>query len=156
MFRTAVQAKGDKWAAYENSLRKALKKMPEGPTRDMYLEPVFADTVVQSLHEMFRQGLDGYLPDADLVGQDWGFDLTALRGKKIRMFIGSRDDRTPLSMVRWMNARIGGSETWTDYEGRDGWAGTENCLLRVWSGKSHDLMLAREVREKILAELVDL
>lgn len=156
MWRTPVQARGVKWAPYEESLRQALRTMPEGAMRDMYLEPVFADTVVGSLYETFRQGLNGYLPDADLVGQDWGFDLTELRGKKIRMFFGSRDDRTPMVMARWMSERIGGKETWRGYEEGKGRFETQECLLRVWSGRNHDLMLAREVREKILAEMVDL
>lgn len=102
---------------------------------------VFADEEVvkrtgRIMRESFRQGSRGYVGEIRIVARPWGFDLRDIDFKGVRIWCGQGDQQAPVSMARWMAARIKGS------------------ILTEWEGHSH-FTLGDEHLEQVVKDMME-
>lgn len=74
------------------------------------------ETFARVFRETFRQGVDGCMKEAELLGQPWGFKLEDIDHDGVRLWYGTNDENTPVSWGRFMADRIKGSVL-TEYDG---------------------------------------
>ncbi|KAL8869558.1 MAG: hypothetical protein Q9174_004188 [Haloplaca sp. 1 TL-2023] len=70
---------------------------------------------VKSLMEAYKQGADGAIRDGQIYSSPWGFELKDVH-KKVHLFYGAKDTRTPLAFGRYLKAHLPNAEL-VEYEG---------------------------------------
>ncbi|KAI9929487.1 hypothetical protein ASPWEDRAFT_41303 [Aspergillus wentii DTO 134E9] len=64
------------------------------------------DQILQILFEGFAQGSRATVQEAGLLTQDWGFKLEDVSYNKIQMWHGTKDENSPIRMMRYMAERL--------------------------------------------------
>lgn len=64
------------------------------------------DRLLPLLFEPFAQGASASVQEAKLLTQDWGFRFEDVKYERIQIWHGTRDVNAPVSMIRWMAARL--------------------------------------------------
>lgn len=144
----------------EERMRIHIGKMKEGPQKEFYMENM--DTITTSMHEGFKQGIEGYLYDADIIRDDWEFGLEDIPNREggcgdVKLFYGSKDTLTPLASAKWMVQKMGGKEVVGKYgdatRDEDGEEPQRRIQLRVYEGETHETLMRREFAEDVLRDL---
>lgn len=82
-----------------------LKKVKEEQGRESSIEEM-RKRILRVAFEGFAQGADGLVQEAQLLTQDWGFNLEDVAYNKIQMWHGTQDKNVPIRMVRYMDERL--------------------------------------------------
>ena len=64
---------------------------------------------VKCLKEAYAQGAKGAIRDGQIYNSSWGFDVKDVH-KKVHLFYGAKDDRTPLAFGRYLKAHMPNAE----------------------------------------------
>ncbi|KAF7503157.1 hypothetical protein GJ744_004261 [Endocarpon pusillum] len=64
------------------------------------------DRLLPLLFEPFAQGAAASVQEAKLLTQSWGFRFEDVKYDRILIWHGTRDVNAPISMIRWMAARL--------------------------------------------------
>ena len=64
------------------------------------------DRLLPLLFEPFAQGAAASVQEAQLLTQSWGFRFNDVKYDRIQMWHGTHDVNAPISMIRWMAARL--------------------------------------------------
>ena len=83
------------------------RKLPEADRAAM-ARPRMRDLGPRSAPEAFRQGVRGFVDEARIVAQPWGFDPSAIK-PPVFLWHGADDANVPVAMARHLAARIPGS-----------------------------------------------
>ncbi len=62
--------------------------------------------VLRIAFEAFAQGAEGFVYEAQLLTQDWGFRFEDVAYDKIQLWHGTQDKNAPVRMVRYMVERL--------------------------------------------------
>lgn len=83
------------------------KNLPEAD-REVMTRPDFQRLMVASASEAFRQGVRGFIQEAHITVEPWGFEPATLK-PPVRIWHGERDANVPVAMAQHLAARIPGS-----------------------------------------------
>lgn len=119
----------------EKSILKTSKYLSD-EERNMYKQKFFMEVVRDTFRETYRQGGEGSWEEMRILGEDWGFNLEDIETQGIKLFYGTDDRNTPISMGRYMQARLKGAE------------------LIEFKGKTHFTIDADDNGEAILREIL--
>ncbi|KAI8804715.1 Alpha/Beta hydrolase protein, partial [Cladochytrium replicatum] len=90
---------------FERLLVKQLKALPASDQKEV-LNPPTLKAVVGGMREHFRNGPDGYVREAQLLGKPWGFELEQVPIEGVWFWYGSEDRNTPPGQGKWMAERV--------------------------------------------------
>lgn len=88
-----------------------------------------------SYPDIFPEGFRGFLIDCWLIASPWGFNLEDISFDTVKMWYGTEDDKTPVSMGRRMAEKL------------------QHATLTEHGGKSHRDLIAK-YQDEILLELL--
>ena len=92
------------------AMRKQLRWIPQKQREQLEREPGGLDKVVKVFQAHFEQGSAGFVTDARVLAEDWGFPLEGVEGKgKVWFWYGDQDKNTPVRMGVEMSSKIPGS-----------------------------------------------
>ena len=105
----------------------------KGPEMAIYDDPDVVKAMTASLRGAFAQGGKGYVREAEIVSQDWGFELGSV--SKVRMWYGEKDTLAPPAVGEALTARI------------------PDAVCEVMLGETHTTLIALH-QERILKQLL--
>jgi len=74
--------------------------------RDFCETPESLDLLQASLKESFRHGVDATVDEGRVLTSDWGFELDQIHLKNVRLWYGTEDYNTPVTLGRYMAEHI--------------------------------------------------
>jgi pimeloyl-ACP methyl ester carboxylesterase len=95
-------------------------------------DPLVLQDIVRDFNEAFRQNTRGVVQEGALLGSDWGFKLSAIRGT-VRLWQGEADTNAPAEMGRFQARNIPG------------------CIAKFYPGEGHISLVTNHIREILTA-----
>ena len=102
-----------------NVIEKWLKKNQQENDEDSTIEEQ-RERLLRMAFEGFAQGAEGFVHEAQLLTQEWGFRFEDVAYDKIQMWHGTRDANAPVRMIRYMSERLSHSDL-IEFEGESHW-----------------------------------
>ncbi|KAJ5084386.1 hypothetical protein NUU61_008965 [Penicillium alfredii] len=102
--------------------------------REFCERPDVVDTLVATLRESYRNGAGPTVDEGQILTSDWGLELEKITATHVRMWYGTEDCNTPVSLGQYMVERIPGA------------------ILKEYKGDSHFTIRRRAT--EMLQELV--
>lgn len=84
--------------------------------REFCQQPHIMDIMVASLRESFKNNAEPSIEEGRILTSDWGFELDQISATNVRLWYGTEDSNTPISMGRYMAEQIPHAEL-KEYEG---------------------------------------
>ena len=78
------------------------------------------ERLLRTLLEGFAQGSEGFVQEAQLLTQDWGFRFEDVAYDRVQVWHGTLDKNAPVQMIRYMVERLPYSD-YREYEGDSHW-----------------------------------
>ena len=78
------------------------------------------ERLLRMAFEGFAQGAEGFVHEAQLLTQDWGFRFEDVVYDRIRLWHGTHDTNAPVRMIRYMVERLPHSDL-DEFEGENHW-----------------------------------
>lgn len=103
----------------EESLKRNIVKSMSEEEKELTMKGDNWRDTVHTFREAFRQGADGYVQDAVLLGSPWDFRLEDVDAKNILLWYGTKDKHAPLKMGQYMADRL------------------KNANLKSYEGETH-------------------
>ena len=138
---------------FDKKIRDAFSKIKDRERKERYDKSGFMETLLESMHESFKQGADGYFLDGDLTCGRWPFKVAEVGSEDtgpILFWNGNKDGQTPVEGARYMCQAMNGAESGAREEDEKA---TDGILLRVYDGEDHGTLIAK-YSETVLGELL--
>ncbi|KAJ5172230.1 hypothetical protein N7492_004823 [Penicillium capsulatum] len=84
--------------------------------REFCGKPETLDIMMTSFRESFKHGSDAAMEEGRIITTDWGFELGQISAPNVRLWHGSADHNTPVSMGRYLAEQIPRVQ-YKEYEG---------------------------------------
>ena len=88
-----------------NAIEKWLEKNQQENDGDSIIEEQ-RERLLRMAFEGFAQGAEGFVHEARLLSQDWGFRFEDVAYNRIKVWDGTHDANAPLRMIRYMAGRL--------------------------------------------------
>lgn len=92
----------------DKRIQKSIRRMSKYLTEEDRAEITGSDAesmIMAVLKAAYAQGPDGVIRDGQIYSSPWGFELKDVQ-KKVKLFYGHKDDRTPLAFGRYYKAHL--------------------------------------------------
>lgn len=89
------------------AVKKGLAAAAKGPDKSFYEDEDIVHASTESLRGAFMQGSKGYVREAEIVTQPWGFNLETATG--VKLWYGEKDELAPWAVGEALAAKIPGA-----------------------------------------------
>ncbi|KAI9673618.1 MAG: hypothetical protein M1817_002255 [Caeruleum heppii] len=110
---------------FAKQLEKALKKHGREKDIAVFANEDYLQLIVDAMREAYRPGYRGYSVERRLLTSSWGFELDDVPFEGVRLYYGTEDEHTPITMGRYMAEHLK-SAVLKEYTGDTHWTITIN------------------------------